>query len=165
MIKKILVLSLLILLFCPVIVLSQNKQFDTARWTGLRTELIKRTDAILLFQVRIMRSKEIDKKLWAELAVDALNLAKKLDSSKTINSAAIKTTTKLNSKLSKTFGQILMQLMMHDQKTLNESAEITAKMEAIEKQLMVLKEAYNKACAESNRPDLVFDERHRQISP
>jgi hypothetical protein len=106
-----------------------------------------------------MRSKGIDQKLWAEMAINAVDLAKHLDTMKTINSAAMKTTTKLNSNLSKSFGKIIMQLVMNDQKTLNESAEITAKMESIEKQLITTKGIYNKACEESNRLDLVFDEK------
>ena len=143
----------------------QDKQFDTTKWIGLKTDLQTRTATIIRFQVSIMRSKGIDKKEWAQLGLHAANLSKHLDTVTTINSAAIKTTTKINSSLTKALGQIIMQLMKNDQKTVKESAEITANMEAIEKQLIITKQLYNKACEESNRPDLVFDEKTSASQP
>ncbi len=163
--KKILLLALLFTLLSPAFTFSQDKQFDNNKWTSLRAELKKRTDAILLFQLSLMRSKGLDKKVWAQLAKDALYLSNHVDSVQTINTTAIKTTTRLNSNLTKTLGQTIAQLLMNDQKALKESAEMTAKLEAIEKQLIIEKQAYNKACEDSNRPDLLFDEKTSSTRP
>ena len=155
MMKSVLVLTLLFLSFLPVSSFAQDKPFDSTKRTVLRLKLLDRTNAILQFQVGFMRSKGVDKKIWAELGKNAATLQRHLDTAKTINSALLKTTSTLNSSLTKTLGQIILQVMQKDQATRTASSKTTARMEAIEKELIEAKRAYNKACEDSNRPDLV----------
>jgi hypothetical protein len=54
--------------------------------------------------------------------------------------------------------------MQNDQATLTASSKATARMEAIEKELIEAKRAYNKACEDSNRPDLVLMKKKLHIN-
>ena len=155
--KNIFFLSLLFLLIHPSHSFSQAKEFHDTKWTSLRSALLNRANDIMTFQVALMDSKTIDKKIWAELAKDAVSLSKHLDSVPLINTASMKLTNGLNNKLTFSLGLVIMQLVTKDQPMLEKLSALTAKLEANEQRLIAEQKIYNAACTESNRPDLLFE--------
>jgi hypothetical protein len=127
-------------------------------WSKLKTQLQRRTDITSNLALVFSKNKKPDKDLVEKLRSTSTDLSLFIDSSKNLDSLAVRATYQKNNNLTAAWSRVLNKLISDTEfKSSDEARNLQMHLEIIENKMRYATLEHNNNCMKYKRPDLVFD--------